>query len=308
MAFIDYYKILGLEKNASADDIKKAYRKLARKYHPDMNPNDKEAEKKFKEINEANEVLSNAENRAKYDKYGEHWKHGEEYERAQQQQRQQQQYSGSFGGGGFSGADFGEGEDFSDFFQSMFGGAGGGFGRSSRGSASGKFKGQDVSAELTLSLRDAANTHQQTFDINGKKVRITIPAGVYDGQQIKLKGHGNPGVNGGPNGDLYITFNISQDRDFKRDGDNLRTSVDIDLYTAVLGGDVTIQTLDGSVNLKVKPETQNGTTVRLKGKGFPIYKQEEQFGDLYVTYNVKIPTNLTDRQKELFQQLKNSQQ
>ena len=301
MAFIDYYKILGLEKSASADDIKKAYRKLARKYHPDMNPNDKEAEKKFKEINEANEVLSNAENRAKYDKYGENWKHGEEYERAQQQQRQQ--YSGS----GFSGRDFGGGgEDFSDFFQSMFGGAGGGFGRSSRGSASGKFKGQDVSAELTLSLRDAAKTHQQTFDINGKKVRITIPAGVYDGQQIKLKGHGNPGANGGPNGDLYITFNISEDKDFKREGDNLRSSVEIDLYTAVLGGDVTIHTLDGSVNLKVKPETQNGTTVRLKGKGFPVYKKDGQFGDLYVTYTVKIPTNLTEKQKELFQQLKNS--
>ncbi|UQB68658.1 DnaJ C-terminal domain-containing protein [Epilithonimonas zeae] len=304
MAFIDYYKILGLEKNATADDIKKAYRKLARKYHPDMNPTDKEAEKKFKEINEANEVLSNSENRAKYDKYGEHWKHGEEYERAQQQQRQQQQYSGNFGGG-FSGADFGEGEDFSDFFQSMFGGSNG-FGRSARGSASGKFKGQDVSAELTLGLKDAAKTHQQIFDINGKKVRITIPAGVYDGQQIKLKGHGNPGINGGPNGDLYITFNIAEDKDFKREGDNLRTSLDIDLYTAVLGGDVTIQTLDGSVSLKVKPETQNGTTVRLKGKGFPVYKKEGEFGDLYVTYNIKIPTNLTEKQKGLFQQLKNS--
>ncbi|OJX32383.1 MAG: molecular chaperone DnaJ [Chryseobacterium sp. 36-9] len=305
MAFIDYYKILGIDKNASADDVKKAYRKLARKYHPDMNPNDKEAEKKFKEINEANEVLSNAENRAKYDKYGEHWKHGEEYERAQQQQRQQQQYSGNYGSG-FSGADFGEGEDFSDFFQSMFGGSGGGFGRSSRGSASGKFKGQDVSAELNLGLRDAAKTHQQTFEINGKKVRITIPAGVYDGQQIKLKGHGNPGINGGPNGDLYITFNISEDQDFKREGDNLRTSVDLDLYTAVLGGNINIQTLDGSVNLKVKPETQNGTTVRLKGKGFPVYKKEGEAGDLYVTYNVKIPTNLSEKQKELFQQLKNS--
>lgn len=305
MAFIDYYKILGIDKNASADDVKKAYRKLARKYHPDMNPNDKEAEKKFKEINEANEVLSNTENRAKYDKYGEHWKHGEEYERAQQQQRQQQQYSGNYGSG-FSGADFGEGEDFSDFFQSMFGGSGGGFGRSSRGNASGKFKGQDVSAELNLGLRDAAKTHQQTFEINGKKVRITIPAGVYDGQQIKLKGHGNPGMNGGPNGDLYITFNISEDQDFKREGDNLRTSVDLDLYTAVLGGNINIQTLDGSVNLKVKPETQNGTTVRLKGKGFPVYKKEGEAGDLYVTYNVKIPTNLSEKQKELFQQLKNS--
>ena len=246
-------------------------------------------------------MLSDPEKRAKYDKYGENWKHGEEYERAQQQQRQQ------YSGGGFSGGDFGGGgEDFSDFFQSMFGGAGGGFGRSSRGSASGKFKGQDISAELNLNLRDAYKTHQQTFEINGKKIRITIPAGVYDGQQIKLKGHGNPGMNGGPNGDLYITFNITEDKDFKREGDNLRTSVDIDLYTAVLGGDVNIQTLDGSVKLKVKPGTQNGTTVRLKGKGFPIYKKENEFGDLYVTYNVKIPTHLTEKQKELFQQLKNS--
>lgn len=307
MAYIDYYKILGVDKSATQDDIKKAYRKLARKLHPDLNPDDKEAERKFKELNEANEVLSNPENRKKYDKYGEHWKHGEEYEKAQQQQRQyqSQSQSGNFGGG-FSGADFGEGEDFSEFFQSMFGGAGGGFGRSSRGSASGKFKGQDVHAELNLSLKDAATTHSQTFDINGKKVRITIPAGVYDGQQIKLKGHGNPGFNGGPNGDLYITFTIPADSNFERIGDDLKTKVSIDLYTAVLGGDVKVNTLTGSVNLKVKPETQNGTTVRLKGKGFPVYKKEGEFGDLFVTYEVKLPTNLTEKQKELFEQLKNS--
>ncbi|WP_449388173.1 DnaJ C-terminal domain-containing protein [Chryseobacterium lineare] len=304
MAYIDYYKILGVDKSATQDDIKKAYRKLARKLHPDLNPDDKEAERKFKEINEANEVLSNPENRAKYDKYGEHWKHGEEYEKAQQQQRQYQSQDNDFGGG-FSGADFREGEDFSDFFQSMFGGAGG-FGRSSRGSASGKFKGQDVHAELNLSLKDAATAHQQTFDINGKKVRITIPAGVYDGQQIKLKGHGSPGYNGGPNGDLYITFTIPTDPDFERIGDDLKTKVSIDLYTAVLGGDVKVNTLMGSVNLKVKPETQNGVTVRLKGKGFPVYKKEGQFGDLFVTYDVKLPTNLTDKQKQLFEQLKNS--
>jgi curved DNA-binding protein len=304
MAYIDYYKILGVDKSATQDDIKKAYRKLARKLHPDLNPGDKEAEKKFKELNEANEVLSNPENRTKYDKYGENWKHGEEYEKAQQQQRQYQQQN--YGGGGFSGADFGEGEDFSDFFQSMFGGAGGGFGRSSRGSSSGKFKGQDVHAELNLSLKDAAQTHPQTFDINGKKVRITIPAGVYDGQQIKLKGHGNLGFNGGPNGDLYITFNIPVDPNFERIGDDMKTKASIDLYTAVLGGDVKVTTLDGSVNLKVKPETQNGTTVRLKGKGFPVYKKEGQAGDLFVTYEVKLPTHLTDKQKELFEQLKNS--
>ena len=307
MAYIDYYKILGIDKKATPDEIKKAYRKLARKYHPDVNPGDKEAERKFKELNEANEVLSNAENRVKYDKYGENWKHGEEYEKAQQQQRQYQQsqnYSGNHGG--FSGADFGEGEDFSDFFQSMFGGgAGAGFGRSSRGSASGKFKGEDISAELNLPLREAAKTHQQTFEINGKKVRITIPAGIADGQKIKLKGHGNPGFNGGPNGDLFITFNITEDSHFKRNGNNLSTEIEIDLYTAVLGGEVTVQTLDGNVNLKVKPETQNATKVRLKGKGFPVYKKDGEFGDLIVTYNVKLPTHLTEKEKELFQELKN---
>ncbi|AZA84815.1 molecular chaperone DnaJ [Chryseobacterium lactis] len=303
MAYIDYYKILGVDKSATQDDIKKAYRKQARKLHPDLNPDDKEAEKKFKELNEANEVLSNAENRAKYDKYGENWKHGEEYEKAQQQQ--QRQYQQQNYGGSYSGADFGEGEDFSDFFQDMFGG-GGGFGKSSRGRASGKFKGQDVKAELNLNLRDAAQTHPQTFEINGKKVRITIPAGVYDGQQIKLKGHGNPGVNGGPNGDLYITFNIPVDPDFERIGDDLKTKVIIDLYTAVLGGDVKVNTLNGSVNLKVKPETQNGVTVRLKGKGFPVYKKDGEHGDLFVTYEVKLPTNLTEKQKEIFEQLKNS--
>lgn len=298
MAYIDYYKSLGVDKKATADQIKKAYRKLARKYHPDVNPGDKEAEKKFKEINEANEVLSNAENREKYDKYGENWKHGEQYEQAQNQQRQyQSQQSGSFGG-----ADFGEGADFSDFFQSMFGGSG--FGRSSRGSASGKFKGEDVSAELNLTLRDVANTHQQTFNINGKKVRITIPAGVSNGQKIKLKGYGNPGHNGGPSGDLLITFNIKDDPQFKRTGDHLSSEVEIDLFTAILGGTVQIKTLDGSVNLKVKPETQNGTKVRLKGKGFPVYKKEGEFGDLIVTYLVKMPTNLSVKEKELFQQLK----
>lgn len=300
MAFIDYYKTLGIAKTATADEIKKAYRKQARKLHPDLNPDDKVAEQKFKELNEANEVLSNPENRKKYDKYGENWKHGEEYER--QSQQQQRQYQGSQSGG-FGGAEFGGGADYSDFFESMFGGAGGFGGQSSRGSASNKFKGQDVSAELTLSLKDAAKTHQQTFDINGKKVRITIPAGVSDGQKIKLKGHGNPGHNGGPHGDLFITFNISTDKDFKRIDDNLFADVELDLYTALLGGDVLIKTLDGEVKLKVKPETQNDTVVRLKGKGFPIYKKDGQNGDLLVTYKIKLPTSLSAKEKELFEEL-----
>lgn len=311
MAYIDYYKILGVDKNASQDDVKKAFRKLARKYHPDLNPNDPSAKDKFQEINEANEVLSDPEKRKKYDEYGEHWKHADEFEA----QKKARQHAGAGGGGfsgfggdggsywyssdgeGFSGGDAG---GFSDFFESMFGHRGGG-GRGGSG-----FRGQDFNAELHLSLRDAAQTHKQVLNVNGKQVRITIPAGVADGQVIKLKGYGGEDINGGPAGDLYITFRIAEDPVFKRLGDDLYVDVEVDLYTAVLGGEKVVDTLEGKVKLRIKPETQNGTKVRLKGKGFPIYKKEGQFGDLIVTYSVKIPTSLTDRQKELFRELQQS--
>lgn len=309
MAFIDYYQVLGVTKTASADEIKKAYRKLARQYHPDVNPNNKEAEQKFKQINEANEVLSNAENRAKYDKYGEHWQHGEAYEAAQQQQRKQQGNYQNYNANnnpfeGYTYSSQGDGDDYSDFFSSIFGNEAG---ARSGGSSSRKYKGQDISAQFDLNLSKAAITHQETFELNGKKIRITIPAGAYDGQQIKLKGHGHPGHNGGPNGDLFITFNIHNDTPFDRDGDNLKLKVNIDLYTAIMGGDVVINTLDGKVKLKVNPYTQNGTTNRLKGKGFPKYKEEGKFGDLFLTYNVLMPTNLSPQELELFNQLKNMQ-
>lgn len=292
MAFIDYYKILGVDKKASDEDIKKAYRKLARKLHPDLNPNDKEAHAKFQQVNEANEVLSDPEKRKKYDEYGENWKNAEQFENA----RQQQAYQGTRGGyQDFSGEY--DDEHFSDFFESLFG-------NQTRGRSSNvKFRGQDYNAELHMALRDAYTTHKQTLNVNGKQVRITVPAGVANGQVIKLKGHGGPGVNGGPNGDLYITFVIEDNPQFKRIGDDLYTTIDLELYTAVLGGEITIDTFGGKIKLKVKPETQNGTKVRLKGKGFPVYKKEEQYGDLIVTYNIKIPTNLTENQKELFRQL-----
>lgn len=291
MPIIDYYKILGVPKNASEKDIKKAYRKLARKYHPDLNPNDKVAEKKFKEVNEANEVLSNAENRKKYDAYGENWQHAEEYDNAKQQQRQyQQSYRG--GAGGYSQ------DDFSDFFESMFGGR---TGRSQ--SRQVKFKGQDFNAELELDLKEVYRSHKRTLTVNNKNIRITIPAGVENGQVIKIKGHGGPGINGGPNGDLYIKFSIVNKTNFKRDGDDLYTSVDLDLYKALLGGELMINTFDGKVKLTIKPETQNGTKVKLKGKGFPKYKKEGQFGDLFITYNLKTPTNLSIKEKELFKEL-----
>lgn len=307
MAFIDYYKTLGLEKSATQDDIKKAYRKLARKYHPDLNPNDKDANRLFQQINEANEALSDPEKRKKYDEYGEHWKNADQFEQAKQSQQQNQNaYSGAgYQGGGFSGADFGGegfsgGGDFSDFFESLFGNAGA---QSKRGSR--KFKGQDYQAEISISLRDAYNTHKQTLAVNGKNLRITIPAGIANGQVIKLAGQGAPGANGGPNGDLYITFNIGDDPHFKRLNNDLYTSTEIDLYTAVLGGDVTVTTFDSKVKLKVAPGTQSGTKVRLKGKGFPVYKKEGEFGNLFVTYTVKVPTELTEKQKELFNELKN---
>lgn len=298
MAFIDYYKILGVDKNASDKDIKNAYRKLARKYHPDLNPNDNTAHKKFQELNEANEVLSDPEKRKKYDKYGENWQHGEAYEQqARQQQQSRQQYNYGGQGGGFE--NFSGGGDFSDFFQSMFGGQAGG-GRQSR------YRGQDYNAQLQLNLIDTLETHKQTLTVNGKNIRITIPAGIENGQTIKITGHGGPGVNGGPAGDLYIKFAVTDDPRFKRQGSDLYKSIKLDLYTAVLGGEIMAETLTGKVKVKVQPLTQNGTKVKLKGKGLPVYKKADQFGDLYLTYEVQIPSNLTDKQKKLFEEIAKS--
>ncbi len=297
MDFVDYYKTLGVSKTATKDEIKKAYRKLARKLHPDLNPNDKDAHKKFQQINEANEVLSDAEKRKQYDQYGKDWKHADQFEKAKQQQGRQG-FSGSPFGGGAGDYTYSSGDDseFSDFFESLFGGS------KSRRSQS-KYRGQDFNAELHITLSDAAKTHKQTLTINGKNVRITIPAGVENGQVIRLKGYGSEGVNGGPNGDLLITFVMKNDTEFRRDGNDLHKNEEIDLYTALLGGEKTIDTMSGKIKLKVSAGTQNGTKVRLKGKGFPIYKKEEEFGDLYITWNVKLPTHLTEKQKELFTEL-----
>ncbi len=290
MEFIDYYKILGIDKGASEDDIKKAYRKLARKLHPDLNPNDKEAHQKFQQINEANEVLSDPEKRKKYDTYGKDWQNADQFE---QQKKSRAQYQNTGGQQFYENA---EGGDFSSFFDSMFGGG---------GNRQTKFRGQDYNAELKLQLTDAMFTHQQTLTVNNKNIRITIPAGIENGQIIKLKGYGAPGVRGGPAGDLYITFSIAPHPQFKRSGNDLFTTTKIDLYLAMLGGETTIETLNGKVKLAVKPETQPGTKIRLKGKGFPVYKKENEYGDLYVTYEVVLPSNLTEEQKKLFTELSN---
>ncbi len=304
MEFIDYYKVLGVSKNATQDEIKKAYRKLARKYHPDVNPGDKEAELKFKQINEANEVLSNPENRKKYDQYGKDWKHAEEFEKARKSQRSR---AGSgWGGTHFTyehhGGDFSE-ADFSDFFESIFGHA-----YSRGGQRRRSFRGQDYQAELALTLEEAYTDHKRTIEVNGKKLRITVPAGIKDGQTIKLKGHGGPGVEGGPNGDLYITFRFIPHPLYTRKGNDLYMTHTIDLYTSLLGGKVKIPTLSGTVQVTIKPETPNGHKIRLKGKGYPVYKKPGQFGDLYVTLQVELPKNLSPQEKELFEKLRDLRQ
>ena len=294
MAFIDYYKILGISKDATQEDIKKAYRKLARKYHPDLNKDNPNAQEKFQEINEANEVLSNPEKRKRYDEYGENWKYAEELEK--QKKRQTKEQSGTREGTFWYSDDNTSG--FSDFFEELFGNRYRNYNRAMRG--------KDYESELHLTLRQAAEEQKQILNLNGKNIRITIPAGVADGQVIKLRGYGEPGKGDAPDGDLYITFRIKEDPTFKRIGNDLYTTTTIDLYTAVLGGEIILDTLNGKVKVKIKAGTQNNSKIRLKEKGFPIYKQSGKYGDLILSIQISIPTLLTKQQKELFKQIKNA--
>ncbi|AII52082.1 DnaJ C-terminal domain-containing protein [Hymenobacter sp. APR13] len=299
MDYKDYYKILGVEKTATTDQIKKAYRKLARQHHPDVNPNNADAEQKFKEVNEANEVLSDPEKRQKYDQLGSDWQRyqqagagggsarGGSFDWSQYQQQ-----------GGFGGNDFGDGADFSDFFGSIFGNMGGGGGRSTRAAA-----GQDYQAELELSLQDAYEGGPRTLTVNGKSLRLTIQPGVEDGQVIRLRDQGGPGRNGGPAGSLYITLRVQPDTRFARTGNDLTQEVQVPLYRALLGGEQIVDTLSGPLKINIKPETQNGTRLRLRGKGFPVHKQAGQHGDLYLRLTVQLPQQLSEQEKDLLQQL-----
>lgn len=293
MEFIDYYKVLDVNRNASTEEIKKQYRKLARKYHPDLNPNNAHAEQKFKQVNEANEVLSDPDKRKKYDEYGKDWQHAEEFEKAKKSRSGSGTYSGYTYSGDASG-------DFSDFFESMFGRATGFGGKRQKV----RFRGQDYHSELRLSLMDVYTSHKRTLSVNNKNIRLTIPAGIEDGQTIKIAGHGGPGIEGGPSGDLYITFSIYNDTTFERDGATLYKTVPIPLVKAVLGGEIFVETITGKVKLNIKPGIQNGTRVKLKGKGFPKYKKEGEYGDLVLTYEIRMPTKLTEKQKALFEELK----
>ncbi|MEZ0370501.1 MAG: DnaJ C-terminal domain-containing protein [Candidatus Sericytochromatia bacterium] len=293
--YIDYYATLGVSKSASQDDIRKAFRKLARENHPDVNPGDEAAVRRFKQVNEANEVLSDPEKRKKYDQYGKDWEHAEQFEkmRAQGGSPFGQQYT--YGSEGM------DEQSFSDFFQSIFGGGHfsgmGGMGGGRQQARA--FKGQDIKADLALNLEDAYRTHKRTINVNGKQIRITIPAGVEDGQTIRLREHGQPGAQGGPPGDLYLSFRFEPDPRFERQGADLVTRSKVDLFTALLGGEVEIQTLSGPLRMKLKPGTQSGSKLRLKGKGYPEYKQDDHFGDLYVEVQVELPNALSEAEQEL---------
>ncbi|MGI4021356.1 MAG: DnaJ C-terminal domain-containing protein [Janthinobacterium lividum] len=298
MEYKDYYKILGVSKTASQDEIKKAYRKLAVKYHPDKNPNDKVAENKFKEANEANEVLSKADKRKQYDELGENW---QSYQQAGGYANQGGGRPGSSRrGGGFSTEDFYDGGgQFSDFFENIFGGGGSPGGRSSRRAASG----EDLTAEMHITLEEAFHGASRQVNIGDSKVNMKLKAGVGEGQVLRLKGKGEAGRGGGDNGDLLITMHILAHQKFERKENDLYFDQPIDLYTAVLGGKIPVQGISKTVNMTIAAGTDSNKTFRLKGLGMPVYKDPETFGDAYVRVVIQTPKNLSDQEKELFEQL-----
>lgn len=300
MDFKDYYKILGVERGASAEDIKKAYRKLAIKYHPDKNPGNKEAEEKFKEINEANEVLSDSEKRKKYDQLGSNWKNyqqgggrAEDFDWSKWSTR-----GNSHGFETYTNEEAFGGSSFSDFFESIFGGSAGFQSRPARAQ-----KGADYKAETDISLEEAYHGTNRRMDVNGTLLQINIKPGVKEGQTLRMKEKGGPGANGGPRGDIYITLHIPAHPHYKRKGDDLYCNAPIELYTAMLGGKQIIRTLKGNIRIDIPKETENGKVFRLKGMGMPIFGKTGEFGDLYAKVRVLLPKNLTAEEIELLKEL-----
>jgi len=291
MKYKDYYEVLGVAKNASQKEIKKAFRKLAAKYHPDKNPDNAAAELKFKEINEANQVLSDPKKRKKYDKLGANW---EAYEQSSfdpnQARSRQRQTTHHFEG---------DPSDFSSFFEQFFGGGQQFKGRRRQA----VFKGQDLEAAMEITLQEAYQGSSRMFELNGQKLRIKIKPGAAHQQKLKIKGKGRPSPNGGPSGDLYIVLKLRPDKRFERVGNDLIYKLDIDLYTAILGGKLTIPTMKGTVKMTIPKGTPFGKTLRLKEKGMPVYGKVGQHGDLRVKLNIQMPKDLSAAEIQLFEQL-----
>jgi len=325
MADKNYYDLLGVRKGASDKEIKQAYRRLARKYHPDVNAGDKSAEAKFKEINAAYEVLSNKDNRKKYDKYGDKWQYADQFEQAAQQQSQYRQYSPGGGATYHFGGDIG---GLDSIFEELFGGARvRGFSRRSQ-----PRRGQDLESPIEVTLEEAYRGTSRTISLRMetpcsackgsgmiqnlpcsacrgsgvvpdiKRLEVKIPAGVSTGSRVRIAGKGQPSYGSGPGGDLYLKITVKSHAKFERHGDNLHVNVPVPLVTAVLGGEVQVPTPGGKLALKIPPETQNGRAFRLKGQGMPHLGKSSR-GDLVARVSVVLPTELSDKEKELFRQL-----
>ncbi len=315
MEYKDYYKILGVDKNATEKEIKSAFRKLARQYHPDVNPDDPQAEAHFKEINEAYEVLGDPEKRAKYDQLGADWQH---WQRAggHPGDYDWSRWTATPGGervhvryGTPEDLEdlFGDSSPFSDFFTSIFGGLSGTRQTGGRGGFEGfdrPRRGQDLEHEIEISLAEAYHGTTRQLTKDGRRIEVKIPPGAKTGTRVRMRGEGGSGVSGGQAGDLYLKVKVARDPRFERKGDSLYVTAPVDLYTAVLGGEVRVPTLAGDVNLKIPAGSQNGQTFRLRGKGMPKLRQPTEHGDLYVRLDVRVPTQLTPEQRKLFEQLR----
>ncbi len=304
MNYKDYYKELGVEKTATPEEIKKAYRTLAKKYHPDRAKGDKSAEEKFKTINEANEVLSDPVKRKKYDEFGADWKRYEEAG-AQPGGFDWSKYASNRGGGAAHrmsqeefDAMFGE-EGAGDLFEMLFGQRGG----QQRGRRSAAIKGEDLETETTLTLEEVYHGAARLIRLDGQTIKVTIKPGIADQQTLRIAGKGGQGFSGGPNGDLYLTVKIAPHPEFRRKGNDLQADLPVELYTAVLGGKTQIKTLKGSVAVKIPKETPNGKELRLRGLGMPIYGKKLEFGDLLVNVVIQIPNHLTEQEMDLFRKL-----
>jgi len=309
--FKDYYTTLGVSKTASEKEIKQAYRKLARKLHPDVNPGDKAAEARFKEINEANEVLSDPEKRKKYDDLGANWRM---YEQQQREPGGASPFTwGTPGGGGYRTVTedemheiFGNEDPFSDFFRTFFGGGGGQPGARPRNR--GKQKGRDIEHEIELTLDEAFHGATRRMAIkeggHARSVDVRIPPGVKDGSRVRAAGEGESGTSGGAAGDLYLRVHVLPHQVFERKGNDLHSRVGVPVTTAVLGGEAQVPTITSPVRLKIPEGTQNGQVFRLKGHGMPVVGKPGERGDLYATLDVHLPRSLSKEQREHYEALK----
>ena len=308
MEYKDYYKILEVPRSADAKEIKKAFRRLARKYHPDVNKDNKAAEEKFKEINEAYEVLSDSEKRRMYDKFGSEWSR---YQQAggRPEDFDWSRWAGTAPGGGRSrGVQYGDFDDlqglfgggFSDFFQQLFGGGQSGYYTRPR-------QGQSYEQPVTITLQEAYQGAKRILQLQGRRLEVKIPQGATTGTRVRIAGAGTAGARGGASGDLYLVVEVHPDARFERRGDDLHTEVPVDLYVALLGGEVAVPTLSGrAVMLHIPPETQNRKVFRLRGKGMPHLGHVRQHGDLYARVQVQLPQHLTRKERQLFAELKDS--